>query len=111
MAQNSQGAAKKPRGRGKPFQPGQSGNPGGRPKENDEVRALARAHTKTAIERLAFWMTSDNAKASVSASQALLDRGWGKAPQAVTGPDGEALHVPAAITFLIQQQPGAVNRS
>lgn len=30
MAQNSDKTAK-PRGRGKPFQPGQSGNPGGRP--------------------------------------------------------------------------------
>lgn len=97
MAQNSQQTAKpKRRGSGKPFQPGQSGNPGGRPKENAEVKELARAHTKRAVERLAFWMESDNAKASVSASQALLDRGWGKPAQAITGEDGQPL-VPAVV--------------
>lgn len=64
------------------FQKGQSGNPGGRPKENDEVKALARQYTPEAIERLAFWMRSDNAKASVSACSSLIDRAWGKPAQA-----------------------------
>ena len=75
------------------FQPGQSGNPGGRPKENAEVRDLARQYTEEAIERLAFWMQSDNAKATVSACQAILSRGWGTPMQAVelTGKDGESL--------------------
>jgi hypothetical protein len=36
----------------KPFRNGQSGNPGGRPKEVAEVKALARTHTITAIETL-----------------------------------------------------------
>ena len=31
------------------FQKGQSGNPGGRPKENDEVKTLARKYTKEAV--------------------------------------------------------------
>ncbi len=72
-----------------PFEKGQSGNPGGRPKENDEVRRLAREFTEEAMNRLAFWMRSENAKASVSASATLLDRGWGKAAQAIAGADGE----------------------
>jgi hypothetical protein len=62
-----------------PFKKGQSGNPGGRPKEISEVKDLARAHTAAAIERLAHWMMSDDARASVAASAALLDRAWGKA--------------------------------
>lgn len=66
-----------------PFKKGKSGNPGGRPKETADVKDLARTHTKEAVERLVFWMRSDNAKASVSASSTLLDRAWGRAPQDV----------------------------
>jgi hypothetical protein len=64
----------------KPFKKGQSGNPGGRPKEVAEVKALARAHTTTAIETLVKIAESDKATdaARVSACIALLDRGWGK---------------------------------
>jgi hypothetical protein len=65
------------------FQKGQSGNPGGRPKEDPEVKLLARQHTKEAVERLVYWMRSENPKASVTASQALLDRGFGKPAQSV----------------------------
>jgi hypothetical protein len=66
-----------------PFAKGQSGNPHGRPKEENEVKQLARKHSKAAIKRLAFWLESDNPKASVSAAQVLLDRGYGKPAQAV----------------------------
>lgn len=65
------------------FLKGQSGNPGGRPKESDDVRELARQHGPDAIAKLVSWMNSDNPKASVSASQALLDRGYGKPVQAI----------------------------
>jgi hypothetical protein len=66
-----------------PFKKGKSGNPGGRPKENDEVKRLAQQHGPEAIKRLADWMASDNAKASVAASQVLLDRGYGRPAQSV----------------------------
>lgn len=66
---------------------GQSGNPRGRKVETDpavvEVQALAKQHTKAAIDRLAFWLQSDNAKASVSAATALLDRAHGKPAQSI----------------------------
>lgn len=87
-----------------PFKKGQSGNPGGRPKENDEIKALARKHTKSAIARLVFWMQSDNAKASVSASQALLDRGHGKPTQAISGPDGGDIPISVGIRFVDANQ-------
>ena len=66
----------KPRGR--PFPKGSSGNPKGRPKEYGDLKALAREHTQAAIERLEFWLQSDDARASVQAAGILLDRGWGK---------------------------------
>ena len=75
---------------GKPFQKGRSGNPGGRPKVVAEVKELARKHTGKAIETLVSIM--DNPKAApaarVSAANALLDRGYGKPPQHITGEGG-----------------------
>lgn len=78
-----------------PFQKGQSGNPGGRPKESPELKAAARAHTKAAVETLAKIMKSGKfpPAARVSAAQALLDRGWGKAAQPITGEDDGALKI------------------
>ena len=61
-----------------PFKKGQSGNPGGRIGVPKEVRELARTHTGDAVNRLVFWMNSDDPRASVAASNSLLDRGYGK---------------------------------
>src|SRR6187551_2201749 len=75
---------------GKPFKKGQSGNPGGRPKVVAEVRELARKHTSEAVETLVSIMTNTKAApaARVSAANALLDRGYGKPPQHITGKGG-----------------------
>ena len=74
---------------------GQSGNPGGRPKELKEIVKLARSYGPEAIKRLAYWVRSKNARASVAAAQALLDRGYGKPSQPIeaSGPDGQALNI------------------
>jgi hypothetical protein len=60
-----------------------------------EIRSLARSHTKTAINVLAGIMRSKDvtAAARVSAANALLDRGWGKATQPVGGGDDGALEL------------------
>src|SRR5262245_17195229 len=75
---------------GKPFQKGQSGNPGGRPKEIAEVKELARQHMPAAIDALVSIMNNTKAAdaARVSAANALLDRGYGKPPQHLTGESG-----------------------
>jgi hypothetical protein len=75
---------------GKPFQKGQNGNPGGRPKVVAEVRELARAHTGEAVQTLVSIVTNPKSApaARVSAANSLLDRGYGKPPQHITGEDG-----------------------
>jgi Family of unknown function (DUF5681) len=77
---------------GKPFQKGQSGNPGGRPRVVAEVKELAREHTGKAVETLVSIMTNTKAAptARVSAANALLDRGYGngKPPQHISGEGG-----------------------
>jgi hypothetical protein len=76
------------------FQKGKSGNPGGRPKVEGEIRELAQKHGAAAIKRLVQLMRSKNERVAVTACQAILDRGFGKPPQALTGPNGDALQAP-----------------
>jgi len=95
---------------GKPFKKGQSGNPGGRPKVVAEVRELARAHTGEAVQTLVSIMTNPKCApaARVSAANALLDRGYGKPPQHISGEGGPSYvvrlpHVaPSADAWLAQ---------
>ena len=61
------------------FPKGQSGNPGGRPRDEQKVAELARSYTREAIETLAELMRSGNdERVRGTAAQALLDCGWGK---------------------------------
>ena len=70
---------------GRPFPKGQSGNPGGRPKELRDVTELARSHTTDAIKTLVAAMNSDSAPwaTRIAAANAILDRGWGKPRETV----------------------------
>jgi hypothetical protein len=69
------------------FQKGRSGNPGGRPKEIGEVRDLARRQTAEALGALEAIMKDVAAPASarVAASEAILNRGWGRPTQPIGG--------------------------
>ena len=55
-----------------------------------EVRELAREYTGEAVKTLVSIMTNPNSApaARVSAANALLDRGYGKPPQHITGDGG-----------------------
>ena len=73
------------------FMKGQSGNPGGRPREIGEIKDLARAHTADAMLALASIAVDLSAPASarVAASEALLNRAWGRPSLAISA-EGEA---------------------
>ena len=70
-----------------PFKKGQSGNPGGKPKELKGIQLLAREHAPQAIKTLVEIMRSRKAApaARATAASMLLDRGYGKPPQFNTG--------------------------
>lgn len=73
-------------GKGRPFQKGISGNPGGRPKVLGDVQELARQKSPEAIETLSKIMQDEKAApaARVAAANALLDRGFGKPTQPIS---------------------------
>ena len=67
------------------------------PRAVTEIRSLARSHTRAALNVLVGVTRSKDATATakVSAANAILDRGWGKAAQAIeNGGDGplELIH-------------------
>ena len=78
------------------WKPGQSGNPGGRPKGEGDIRELARAHTPKAIGTLVKVMNDENAapSARVAASEAILNRGWGRPHQTFTANFQNAVEIP-----------------
>ncbi len=59
------------------------------------VRSIARSHTRTAVNVLVGIMRSKDATAAarVSAANAILDRGWGKAAQPLEGGKDGALEL------------------
>jgi hypothetical protein len=73
-----------------------------------EIRSLARSHTRTAINVLVGIMRSDDATpaARVSAANAILDRGWGKATQPLENGADEALELIHRIERIIVHPGG-----
>lgn len=76
-----------------PFQPGQSGNPGGRPKGEAKVREAAREHTEAALAVLVGALSDEDARVRIKAAETLLDRGWGKPKQTIGGDDESPLQM------------------
>jgi uncharacterized protein (UPF0147 family) len=65
------------------FQPGQSGNPNGRPKKQIQVMKTAEDHIDAAIDVLVEALKDESVKNRIAAANALLDRGLGKPKQSV----------------------------
>ena len=83
--QRANSVPSRPRGRGRPFQPGQSGNPKGRPAKGTTVaeciRSLGGENGAPYVQRLHAIAFGENVRAALSAIAVLLERGYGKAPQ------------------------------
>ena len=78
------------------FKPGQSGNPGGRPKGlAKRARELAGGDGSKALEVFAGVMLDDAAprRDRMEAAARLLERGWGKAAQYEPVKDGDPLEL------------------
>ena len=63
-------------------------------KQPIDLGSLARSYTELALRTLAgIAISSENDSARVGACAILLDRGWGRAAQMHTGPDGAGLEI------------------
>ena len=93
-----------------------SGRPKGQPKSGGrqkgtlnkatkEIKTAAQKHGAEAVRILAKLMTSaDSDSAKISACKELLDRGYGKSAQAITGAEGAPL-MPPIIQFVLDENP------
>ena len=76
-----------------------------------EIRSIARSHTRTAINVLVGVMRSSEATpaARVSAANAILDRGWGRATQPIEHDEDGVLELIHRIERIIvhPQKPGS----
>lgn len=92
--------------RGKPFQPGQTGNKGGRPKKTEEERtleAMCRAKTTDALDVLVRIMERGQSERSrITAAMAIIERAHGKPVQPTTlgNPDGSPIDMNWSIEFV-----------
>ena len=69
-----------------PFVKGQSGNPGGKPKELKHVQLAARKISPLALRELKLILNDAEAghQAKIAAAAVVLDRAWGRPTQAVS---------------------------
>lgn len=107
MAEKSQSSAKRRRGPGKPFQKGQSGNPGGRPAIPAEVKEALAAACPHAVERLIQFVDNPDPKIALAACERVVERVLGRVPLPLQGADGAPLAVSISINRTVKESADA----
>lgn len=89
MAEIKTRATRRKGNNGNGFKPGQSGNPGGRPKIPEEFKELARANSVKALKKAIGMMDDPSVPPQVQlkAAEVVMERAWGKANQPLSGLD------------------------
>ena len=93
------------------FAKGATGNPGGRPKNIENFRQLARDHSDDALLTLIGIMMDKKAKDvdRIRASEIIVNRAWGLPTQAITGadpsdPDSHPLTIETIVNMLSRER-------
>lgn len=90
-----------------PFAPGQSGNPNGRPRLDPKVKAMFQAKGEDAFNVIVECLGDPDPKVRLSAAETLLERAYGKVPQAITGGDDDdpAIKTVSKVIYEIVRNP------
>ncbi len=91
-------------GDAKPFEAGQSANPGGRPKRTPEIRALIKQGGEAGMRKIIAHIDDPDARISLDASKYMVDQWIGKPVQAITGEDGAPLLMPLDLSRMTDEQ-------
>ena len=88
------------------FSKGQSGNPGGRPRDEQKVAELARSYIREAIDTLVDIMRNGkDERVRGTAATALLDRGWGKPKVEVVAEGNAYVEALRAVAAELDERP------
>ena len=80
------------------FKPGQSGNPGGVPKQRKDIGDKALREADNALKRVVELLASTDEKIAMAAAREILDRGVGKPAQVHQGDEEQPIVVEHRIT-------------
>lgn len=95
------------------FKPGQSGNPGGRPRKVQEATEIAENAIEAAMRKLVALIDSESEKVSLVAAQAIIDRTMGKPKQSVAHTLSDDKDIPelttAELIGIVRSRTGAAS--
>jgi hypothetical protein len=85
------------------WKPGQSGNPGGRPKDLAAFRERLKKLDDVAEQALAECLQDSDGRVRVAALKEFFDRRYGKASQPITGEDGKPLRLEVGLVDVLKK--------